>query len=556
MAVIAYLVLMAFLLGVGTLVASILPTRGARIGLGAVVFLALIVDGTWIAAPIIGWSPALMDAVWIGVFALIGLGAAMTASYYRGTVGQPVWTWPSGRDGLFLLVVIALFGAAVLVLPVPLDTDAQGFGYLALTLREGEDYTTLAPWHPETDYLYSPGYIGLIAHLSTRFDLGIHTLELIFSAATAILFVWTAYDLGSELGGPRVGRALMLAAVIGTGLVTAFLDSHFTALLALLFSLGFITFVMRFLNTWRWSSVLFAAICLAAVPLSQPDTTLALIIGYAPWLIVVWLSKPRPAFRTWLVIAFVIPLVALGIAAPWLISLRDLLGSNIESPFQVDSDHWRTMLLMHGGIVVVLAGLGVLIGLRRPHPAYWLALIWLVGIVEFSTLGLLEEMFPDVAEPLLKYDYPFSLAWHGPIIPYTILGGLALVWLANRLGGPRFDRWVGRLAIPFCLLALAGLVAGFVYFDDLLAESKDRVDFYGAFSSARRRRRDDLDTRSHARRRAYPQPSGAARRRLGAGHHRTRHDLFPPTAVFSAHRTGRNRTGRFPRLLDRSRRSC
>ncbi len=481
MIVVAYLLLVIFVLGVGTLVASILPTRGARIGLGAVVFLALIVDVTWLVAPVIGWSPGLMDGVWIGVFALIVLGAAMTASYYRGAVGRPAWTWPSQRDIMVLIAVIVLFGAVIAMLPVPLDTDAQGFGYLALMLRDGREYTTLAPWHPEIDYLYSPGYTGLIAHLSARFDLGIESVELILGALIAVLFVWTAYDLGHELDGPRTGRGLMLAALIGTGLITAFMDSHFTALLALLFSLGFITFVMRFLNTRLWSSALLAAICLAGVPLSQPDTTIALIIGYVPWLIVIWLSKPRPRLSTWLVLVAVIPLVALGIVGPWLGSIRDLLGADIESPFLVSSDHWRTMVFTQGGIIVGLAALGLLVGFRQRSPAYWLAVIWLVGIVEFSTVGVLEKTFPDVNNTLLKYDYPFSLAWHGPIIPYTILGGLALAWLAERL---RLDRLIGRLAIPVTLLALVGLFAGVVFFDDLLAESKDRLSFYGAFSSA------------------------------------------------------------------------
>lgn len=481
MSVVAYLLLVIFVLGVGTLVASILPTRGARIGLGAVVFLALIVDVTWLVAPVIGWSPVLADGVWIGVCALIVLGAAMTASYYHGAVGKPAWTWPSRRDLLALFTVIVLFGALIAVLPVPLDTDAQGFGYLALMLRDGQEYTSLAPWHPEIDYLYSPGYTGLIAHLSARFDLGIESVELILGALIAVLFVWTAYDLGHELDGPRTGRGLLLAALIGTGLITAFMDSHFTALLALLFSLGFITFVMRFLNTRLWSSALLAAICLAGVPLSQPDTTIALIIGYAPWLIVIWLSKPRPHLGVWLVLVAVIPLVALGIVGPWLGSIRDLLGADIESPFRVSSNHWRTMVFTQGGIIVGLAALGLLVGFRQRSPAYWLAVIWLVGIVEFSTVGLLEQTFPDVNDTLLKYDYPFSLAWHGPIIPYTILGGLALAWLAERL---RLDRLIARLAIPVMLLALVGPVAGVVFFDDLLAESKDRLSFYGAFSSA------------------------------------------------------------------------
>jgi Ca2+/Na+ antiporter len=445
--------------------------------------LALVVDIMWIVAPLAEWSSRLGDIVWLGAFALVALGAAAVAYYYRNSVDQPAWTWPSDRDVAFLILVIMLFGVIIWVMPVPFDTDAQGFGYLSLLLRESGEYTTLAPWHPEIDYLYSPGQISLIAYLSARFDFSIASIELMFSAAAAVLFVWMAYDLGSELEGPRGARAFMLAAVIGIGLFTAFMDSHYTALLALDFSLAFLIFVLRFLDSWRWSSALFASICLAGVPLSQPDTTIALMIGYIPWLLVIWFSKPRPRFGAWLVLVAVIPLVALGITAPWLISITDLLGSSIESPFDVNLDHWRTLVFMHGGIIVLLAAGGVLIGIVRRRPAHLLMITWLVTIVEFSTLGLLEENLPDLMEPLLKYDYPFSLAWHGPIIPYMVLGGTALLWLADRLGAERVDRWVRRLALPVVALGIAALVAGAVYLDPLLDESKNYLDIHGAFSS-------------------------------------------------------------------------
>lgn len=479
-----YLLLLALLLGTGTLTATLLPSRGGRVGLGAILFLALIVDATWIAAPLHTWSAGLADAVWAGVLAVVAILALLRALVLRRRPTAVPWTWPTRRDLAFLLVVIALFGAAVIVLPVPLDTDAQGFGYLALALRDGGDSTRLSPWHPEIEYLYSPAYPGLIAHLSARLDPGIHELELALSAALAVLFVWGTYDLGSELAGPRAGRAFMLAALGGTGLLTAFFDSHYTALLALLVALGFLTFVLRYLSHPTGSSAWGAAICLAAVPLSQPDITIALMIGVVPWLVVIWLGKPRPRPGVWLTIAAVIPLVALGIVAPWLLSIRDLLGAEIESPFQVASTHWRTLVLMHGGIIVLLAAVGALAGLRWRHPAHLLMVVWMAGIVEFSTLGLLEKSFPRLVEPLLKYDYPFSLAWHGPILPYTILGGTGLWWLAERLGRERVDRWTRWLAYPVAGLALLAVIAGVMFFEPLVEASKGRVSFYGAFSSS------------------------------------------------------------------------
>lgn len=483
MIMLAYLLLMGIVLGIGLLLASILPSRGARIGLGGALGLALVVDSTWIAAPLIGWSARLGDLVWIGVVlfaALAGWSAALSA---EGRPDAPTWKWLSWRDLLFLGMVIALVGAVLLVLPVPLDTDAQGFGYLALTLRDGGDYMTLAPWHPEIEYLYSPAFPGLVAHLSARFDLGIHHIQLILGGLSVVLFVWLAYDLGCEVDDRRGGRAYMLAAVLSVGAITAFMDSHFTAMLALIFGLAFLVFVIRFLRTGRWSNALAAAICLAAVPLSQPDTTIAFIIGYGPWLILIWLSRPRPPFVVWLGLAAVIPLVALGLLAPWLISLEELLGSGIESPFVVDSAHWRTMIGMHGGLIVLLALPGLIIGLRRRRPIDLWMIIWLVAIVEFSTLGLLEKALPDMMAPLLKYDYPFSLAWHGPIIPYMVLGGTALLWFADRWGGERLDRWIGRLVPVLVVLAVGGGAAGVWKVDSILDVSKDYVDFYGAFSS-------------------------------------------------------------------------
>ncbi len=480
MTFVAYLLLIGVWLGLGVLVTIALPVRGLRVGLGALTALAAVVDFTWFVAPLTGWSARLGDVAWIAVFV-----GALGLALYRAPFVRHGWAGPSPRDLVTLGLVIAAFGAVLLVLPVPLDTDAQGFGYLALTLRDGGSYTTLAPWHPEIDYLYSPAQPGLIAHLSARFAPGIHALQMMVAAATAALFVWGAYDLGCELGDRRLGRALLLATLGGTGLVTAFMDSHYTALLALAFALAFLTHTLRYLSEPTWFNAALAAVCLAGVPLSQPDTTIALIMGYAPWLVALWLARPRPTLRAWLGVSAAIPLGALLLIAPWLVSLRDLLGADIASPFVVDAGHWRTMVFMHGGVIVLLAALGAVSALRRRSAAGLLALVWLAAIVEFSALGLLERTFPALIEPLLKYDYPFSLAWHGPIIPYTILGGSGLLWLADRLGAARVDRLAWRWAYPAVALGAGLLLIAIVAFDPLLAASKDAgLRFFGAFSSA------------------------------------------------------------------------
>ena len=75
-----------------------------------------------------------------------------------------------GRASAPEVLVMVLIGVGLalpmLSFPVPFDTDAQGFGYLALTIREGGSLSTLAPWHPEISYVYSPGALVVFASLS------------------------------------------------------------------------------------------------------------------------------------------------------------------------------------------------------------------------------------------------------------------------------------------------------------------------------------------------------------------------------------------------------
>lgn len=117
----------------------------------------------------------------------------------------------------------------------------------------------------------------------------------------------------------------------------------------------------------------------------------------------------------------------------------------------------------------------------RADQAALLSVGWLLLALDWSTLGITERLFPWL--PLFRYDYPFSIAWHAPIIPYTILGGLGLLWLWDRLLEARAGRLLHRAA-PALLVGAMGIgLAAAVFHGEILAWSKGRVSFYGAFSS-------------------------------------------------------------------------
>ncbi|MBE0691418.1 MAG: hypothetical protein IH587_14970, partial [Anaerolineae bacterium] len=333
-------------------------------------------------------------------------------------------------------------------------------------------------------YLYAPAFTALIAYLSQQLSLGLNQVQFAVSAAFGALAVWLAYDFGSELQDKRLGRAMALCMILGTGLYTAYLDSHFTAMLALVFLFAFFICVLRFMREQRVLDAVVAGLLMGAVLITHPDTTIILTLGYVSWLATMWLGKPRPALRGWLVLALGVPLVALIATLPWLLSIRPLLGADIVSPFTRSLDNLRLMTVYQGVIILPLALIGAVIGLRRREQSTLLAVGWLVLIFDFSVTGVIETLFGGLLAPIFRYDYPFSIAWHGPIIPLAILGGRGLLAIWDRFFEGRFGTFLHRAAVPALIGGLVVIVAGIVLAPSLLPGAKDVLSVYGAFSSA------------------------------------------------------------------------
>jgi hypothetical protein len=491
----------AVVFGAGAMLAPAWPTREPRIGLAAALALGVVMGGALVWAMLFGWDTlvidyllfALITAIFLGGTLAIGMHRAETAGveYADANVG-----WPGPHDLLFFALAALIFIVPTLIFPVPLDTDAQGFGYLALMAREGGSFTTLAPFHPEITYLYAPGFTAISAYLSQQLGTGLHQVQMGVAAVLALLIVWLAYDLGAEVRDKRMGRAMAVAMLGGLGLFTAYMDSHYTTLLGLVFALAFLLYALRYLRERRLPDALAAGVMLGAVVLSHPDTTIILILGYVPWLLTMWLGRPRPSLQTWLPLALGIPAIAFVGLAPWLWHVRPLLESDIASPFTRDANHWRVMILYHGIWSAPAAILGAVIGIRGrgmthhaptthdlTRQAAILSAGWLILILDFSTLGALESLFPWLVAPLARYDYPFSIAWHGPIIPYTILGGIGLLWVWERWLERRVGASVNRYAYAILGVLIAVTLAALVFNRELLALSKGKVGFFGAFAS-------------------------------------------------------------------------
>ena len=474
------------LLGAGALLAPALPGKQVRIGLGAALALAVVMCGATGWTMLFGWDTLVIDYLLFALVIVVLLGGTLGRGQLRAArqgaeVADADMGWPAALDLAFFALVAALFALPTLILPVPLDTDAQGFGYLALMTRLGGSLGTLAPFHPEISYLYAPGFPLLVAWLSSQLGQPLHQVQFALAAVLGLLNVWLAHDLGSELGGRRLGRALALALTGGLGLFLAYMDSHFTTMLALVFAQGFVLCALRYQRDGQRTDLFAAGLLLAAVVLSHPDTTIILALGFGPWLITMWSGEPRPSLRRWLLLLAGMPLLALLIISPWLLRNLPLLGGDIVSPFARDPGHAFVMLGFHGLWSWPLAIIGVRMGLRRREQATLLALGWLLFCADFAFLGISERIAPWL--PLFRYDYPFSIAWHGPLIPLSLLAGQGLLrlwqWLAPRWPEQQWRRAAWALLTAGFVLALLALALQ----SQLLTLSKGYFGIHGAFAS-------------------------------------------------------------------------
>lgn len=461
--------------------------------LGIAAMLAAFVVLTGDGAALFGYSSAL--ALIIGAM-LATAGWVRPRKFNLRELGARALRRP--RLGGLLAVAALALAAPLLVLPVPLDTDAQGFGYLSLTIREGGTINSLAPWHPEIGYLYSPGALLLFATLS-GFVATVPMSAVMMGAAHAVsfFFIWLAWEFGRELGCMANGSpestsaerlpeseswagAMTLSATLSVGMWTTLMDSHYTTIFALFFALACVTCLFRFVRTGRWPDAALVALTLAGVFITQPDMAMIVALGLGSFSVLAWLAVDRPSLKRWLLASLGVPVVAGVLIVPWLVSIWPLLSAGIESPFKGLLANWRISILYHGLIWPALALIGAGIYLRRCQVWALMMAGWLIAVFELGTFGLLTRAIPALNAPLLRFSYPFSTAWHGPIIPYMTLGASALVWITERTG-PRQIESLASLAITttavFIMLAA-------IFSNTLLTLTMGWSGPYGAFATS------------------------------------------------------------------------
>jgi len=423
----------AVILGAGAMFAPAWRTSQPRIGLSAALAVALVVGGAVFWASLFGWDTLVVDYLLFALMSAVVLGGTLSQAQERAEArGEELadadqgWTGPEDLAlfGVLALLVMVPLGA----LHLPLSQDAPTAGLLAVTAGRGGSFDTLAPFHPEVDVLFSPGFSALTAYLSQQLNQPISLIQMAVGAVLTFVCLWLIYDLGSEWRDKNLGRAMLAAMLLSGGVFGVYLNGHYTILLGLLFSLAFCLYALRYLRHHSWLDLIAAGLMLGAVIYANPTMMLIIGGGFIAWIIAA-LFTPEDDDSPRQLLPFIsgIPTVALIGTAPWLLDNLDLIGRGIASPYGRDISHLWVMVGYHGIWIVPLAIFGAWVGWRDTATRRLViaALVWWLFIIDLSVIGISAILIP----PLNQIAYPFSIAWHGVLIPYAILGGVGVAWL-------------------------------------------------------------------------------------------------------------------------------
>jgi hypothetical protein len=387
------------------------------------------------------------------------------------------WPWPLAG----WLAVAAIFLVPAFVIPFPFDTDAQGFGYLTLTVRLSGMINSLAPFWPDIKYLYSPGFMLLAAQLAD--GLPGATTEVALAAlghALAVLVVGGVYAVGREFDDERVGGWAAVFCIIGYALFSSLMDSAYTTVLGLALTTSILVLVLRAARDPNRDNILLAAIALASLPLSHPDSILHLLMAYVPFYFTIWLARERPTRKQYLALTVLIPGIGIALCLPWIIQMLPLVGGvHVHERLYPMWQHLSYIFSLNGWMVPVLAigGFGLALTRRRWFDLWLIG--WVIMIIELSSTGLLDSLSRRLAFDPMQIVYPFGVAWHATIIPLPILAAMAVcaVWPLRQWQPPR--RWQTSLS----LFVILGALAAGLFSNPIIQLSKGRVALVGSLSS-------------------------------------------------------------------------
>lgn len=433
-------ILGAVVLGAGSMLSPAWHTKQPRIALSATLCLALVVGGAVFYAEAFGWDILVVDYLLFALMSFVVLGGTLSNAQARAeaqgeTLRDEDQGWPGPQDLAFFAVIAMLLLIPLLTLPTSLGTHGQQLGFQTLIIRFGESFTSLAPFHPETTVIISPGFHAVSAYLSQQLGQPIPMIQMSITAVVVFLCVGLAYDLGAELRDKRLGRAMAISMILCGGVFFSYLDGHYTELMGLLFMMAFLMYALRFNRQFNLADMVAGGLMMGAVVYTNLTMSIILMLGFIPLCVMVWFTNRPETLSTdfrksQIGLTFGFPFVMLIGITPWLLKNLPLILPPVPSPFPPNISLLTVLIIGQGIVIIPLAVWGAIVGLRSKDSddtrfVTILMVVWWWLVIQFALLGVIGRMLPIIGD----FVNAPNLARHGVILPLVWLGGLAILQL-------------------------------------------------------------------------------------------------------------------------------
>lgn len=473
MSLFVFFILAAVLLGAGAMLSPAWRTAQPRIALAATLCLGLVVGGAVFYAEAFGWDTLVVDYLLFALLSGVVLGGTLSTAQARAEArGERLADrdqgWPGPGDLAFFAFVALLLLIPLFHLAAPLGEQGQVIGLHSLAARDGGSFNSLAPYLAEERVVIAPGFHALAAYLSGQLEQSMPLIQLSAAAVITLLIVWLAYDIGAELSDKRLGRAMATAALLSVGIYRSALDGRFAELLGLLFLAAALLYALRLLRKFNPADLVAAGLMMGAVVYASLSMSLVMLLAWFPLLALSWTQKNQTiaAASRW-ALTIGAPAIALLGIAPWLINNLALMLPISPSPFPADMQNLQLIIGEQGIALTLLALWGIRAGLRADGDLRFvslLMLLWLLLVIEMTTIGLISRLLP----PLSELTNAPNLLRHGPILPFVFFGGLALLNIWDARLSANFKTRLRRANYPIIAAGAALLLIIAVAFQPLL----------------------------------------------------------------------------------------
>lgn len=249
----ALFIFAAVIIGAGAMLAPVWHSPQPRIGLASTFLLAIIIAGAILWTEFFRWDTLIIDYLVFGAVTIVVLGGTMAQATIADSANDLNQNRLSKTDLVFFGVI-----ALICLFPIVLRRDNQLLADESLlqAVQEVSSFRELVTDYPSLTQFGATGFYTVSIYLAQQLRLTLSHVYPAVMSTVSFVIILTIYDLGSEVRDEKLGRFLMLFALLFLLVLYWFNSYAYTMSIGILFSLASLIFAIRFYRLHHYLDLL------------------------------------------------------------------------------------------------------------------------------------------------------------------------------------------------------------------------------------------------------------------------------------------------------------